>query len=558
MIMSERNLISSVLATSVFSTELLEEAKERFAQLQGDSIIRTGCSFDDTVWATTDEYSNIGLHFKFNLFSYTSNYYPLLNIQMHQFVDALKTFILSLIGRYALATIQSFLLDMRHITLVPPDQIYAATDEIHLSCPLLCADFFTSIYSKNEDEPPDDLDHLIYAMDTIGEISAFNSKRRQRTLADFDTYFLFNDILNDFWASELSNRVRLFYYPLYLWWQITAVIPLRPREFLVTQRDCLSIKDGEYYLSLRRNKLKGNKKMISYKLADDYVINSYKIPQRLGDQIQEYKNLTDGYDSTDIDTLFVTDTHYSQWRQKKHSDSRYLTYTNLRTILRYFYMEIIQKKYKLRIVEKPENDRHLLDDEIAQIHLGDTRHLALINLMQSGGTPVAAMLLAGHDSPDMASHYYSNLEHLIECRTYRLQRKVLGGKGEFQLAGSTIVPKETVPFPLGNGGMCFSSTFQNDDYSDCLETVGPNGEIGYCPSCPHYRNSGATYYDEEEIYKRNMKDDCIALTNAIEAVRKQHGAGVETLGSELLKLRASATTYELFLKEKTLTKNGGD
>ena len=37
---------------------------------------------------------------------------------------------------------------------------------------------------------------------------------------------LFNDILNDYWVKSLSDEERLFYYPLYLWWQITAVVPL--------------------------------------------------------------------------------------------------------------------------------------------------------------------------------------------------------------------------------------------------------------------------------------------------------------------------------------------
>ena len=80
--------------------------------------------------------------------------------------------------------------------------------------------------------------------------------KKKRKLAQFQSYFLFNDILNDYWVKPLSDEERLFYYPLYLWWQITAVVPLRPREFLLTQRNCLTEKDGKYYLTLRRNNLK--------------------------------------------------------------------------------------------------------------------------------------------------------------------------------------------------------------------------------------------------------------------------------------------------------------
>ena len=58
--------------------------------------------------------------------------------------------------------------------------------------------------------------------------------KKQRSLAQFDSYFLFNDILSDFWKRDISNDTRLFYYPIYLWWRITAIIPLRPKEFILT------------------------------------------------------------------------------------------------------------------------------------------------------------------------------------------------------------------------------------------------------------------------------------------------------------------------------------
>ncbi len=36
--------------------------------------------------------------------------------------------------------------------------------------------------------------------------------------------------LNDYWSQTLSKKERLFYYPLYLWWQITAILPFKAKR----------------------------------------------------------------------------------------------------------------------------------------------------------------------------------------------------------------------------------------------------------------------------------------------------------------------------------------
>ena len=80
----------------------------------------------------------------------------------------------------------------------------------------------------------------------------------------------------------------MFYYPLYLWWQLTAVVPLRQREFLLTQRNCLTEKDGKYYLTLRRNNLKGKDKGVSHKISEDYYLTTYEVPFNLASEILKY------------------------------------------------------------------------------------------------------------------------------------------------------------------------------------------------------------------------------------------------------------------------------
>ena len=97
------------------------------------------------------------------------------------------------------------------------------------------------------------MERFMDKIDALADLQYSDHAKKQRPLASFDSNFLFNDIINDYWNQDLENDTRLFYYPLYLWWQITAIIPLRPREFILTPRDCLEEKKDGSYITLRRN-----------------------------------------------------------------------------------------------------------------------------------------------------------------------------------------------------------------------------------------------------------------------------------------------------------------
>ena len=542
---SAEKLFTSSLSIMSLDPATIQEARDLFVEYQFAGIIKTDCSFGDPIWYTTDEYANVGLHFSFNRFSYEA-YSSIFSLSFNDFLVHVKAFLLSLFGRLALSTLQSLLLDLRHIIDTEPSRIFAASEEINISCPNHCEEFFLMLPNAEDSQ---DINRLIDAMESYADINFGSQRRGQRALASFETYFLFDDIIKDFWASNPPLADRVFYFPLYLWWSFTAVIPLRPREFLLTPRECLSVgKDDHFYLKVRRNRLKGGHRAISYRLEEDYSFDTHKITVELGKDIQAYIDITAQFDKTDIDTLFVTDPHYYKWGRKKLSASRFLSYTNMNTILKYFYAEVICGKYGYRIVDQPAVG-HLADGEIQYIHLGDTRHIALINLMQQGGSPVTAMLLAGHSNTSMASHYYSNIKTLTEVKTYRQYRKLLSGNAQYHITPTVPLP-ETLPFSsLSDGGKCFSTAFSDGSIEDCLKTVGENGELGYCPACPFYRKNGISYWGSDDIYKQSLQEDCLALERAVSVVRKGKGC-LEDIGEALLRLQASSASYEKYLTEK--------
>lgn len=264
--------------------------------------------------------------------------------------------------------------------------------------------------------------------------------------------------------------------------------------------------------------------------------------------IENYIIETDKYEHTAIDTLFVTDPHYRKWGQHKHSDSRFLTYMNMNTILKYFFKEIVHEKYGYTIVyDNGEVDHE--NKEIRYIHLGDTRHIAFINLMQEGATPVTAMLLGGHTNIEMASHYYSNVTQFIECQTYRQYRKCICGDVEYKLSHADTLPPADEFKLLSDGGICYSSQYQNGSISDCINVSGPNGEIGYCPKCVYYRKQGTSYFSSDDIYKRHIEEDSKTLFLAVQSVMEGKG-NTENINEAILKLNSSNYSYKAYLLEK--------
>jgi hypothetical protein len=128
---------------------------------------------------------------------------------------------------------------------------------------------------------------------------------------------------------------------------------------------------------------------------------------------------------------------------------------------------------------------------------------------------------------------------------------VIGGQVEYAISHYVPDKPAVAGVELKSGGKCFSEAFKAGQVTDCRNVSGPNGEIGYCPSCRYFSNTTGTKLDMAEFYKRNIKDDCNALRDAIEVVRAGKGED-STIGEAMLRLQSSTISYENYLKEKNL------
>jgi hypothetical protein len=264
-------------------------------------------------------------------------------------------------------------------------------------------------------------------------------------------------------------------------------------------------------------------------------LKEYAIHDALAAELKWYINATKNMKRTKIGTLFKQTPHFAYLNVSLRSTNQYYTYACMKTCLRMFYTEIVET----------------VDDDISHINLGDTRHLAMTNLIITGGSPVICRELAGHSSVDISAHYYSNISNLVECVTLEMYRK-----SKNTIADVVGTPKYPVSVADDmrrvTDGWCTSAAMKSGSVDDCLKVLGVNGYIGECSRCDHYRpdNPGIRleFYDEK-IGRDQVDSDSRHLIRMIELVRKGLGHE-EDISSALLRLQHSSDHYGKCLWEK--------
>lgn len=519
-----------------------KEARKLFFAYKDKKVITAG-GFDDNRWSLTDEYANYTYNFDISGEEFAI-YGKFIHMSLQEFIEHLKVYVVFRMGELALVSLQKLLAEARHVLSYPVEYLHDIADKHTLSQTLNLVEFFSMLPMDSRE---DAIATILNALEVAEEQIRKTLKSEQRKLASFDSYFKFHDIIELFWSESNDVVEKLFYFPVYLWWQISTIIPMRPREYVLTPRNCLVKREGSWYLTILKNNLKGRGKSVSYKISDDYKKHTYQIPDKLAELIQWYITSTNAYAANDLKTLFIADTHYVKWDRCKPYISRYFTYVNLSTCLRYFFEQIVVGRFGYDLVFDRESS-YLNSNEINYIHLGDTRHLSLINMIAEGATPMVAMVLAGHDSTDVSSHYYANIANLIECKTYRQHSKLLNGKQSYSIS-KPITKLEIGEFTaLDSKGRCYSMKVHKGDYSDCKLAAGPEGEIGFCQKCTYYRPENRFFSNSNDLYTNAIKVECENLSRIVKQVRSVKG-NEEDIIQALLKLHNAEYSYQQYLNE---------
>ena len=498
--------------------------------------------FEDDVWNLNDEKRNYSLKFiitdeEFALYS------RILKLSKEEFTEYLKEYITLMLGELSVFSLQNIVNNVKKTINTPVEELEELAKKETLNGYNRVIQFFTLLPSDGRNRA---MQKLYSTMENVISIIRSKPSSNQRELAYFDSYFIFTELLERFW-SEAEDDEKVFYFPIWMWWKVSNIIPVRPTELVVTRRDCLQEYEDGWYITLRKTALKGRNKSTSYNIEEDYKLARYGIDRDTANEINWYIEKTKEFGSNELKTLFVADIHYEKWNRCKPYYSRYYTYTNLNTCLRYFYENIIKEKYGYKIVFERENTK-LRENEINYLSLGDSRHLSMINAIINGLTPVMAMLLAGHDSIDMASHYFSNIAKMIECKVYRQYKRTLLKDGKYSISRRSGFYNFKDPIILPDGGFCYSEKVKVNDFSDCYKVCNSAAEIGVCTNCDFYRAAGNSFKDRKEEYVHQIEVECNALLKIVNMIRKDKGEK-EDLMQQIMKLNSAEYSYQRFIEE---------
>lgn len=257
------------------------------------------------------------------------------------------------------------------------------------------------------------LDHAGLYYDLVKNIK--KAENSYRELPDFQGVLIFDYIINDYWEKirDSEDRYRLF--PVILWWKLTTAIPTRPVEFYNLKRDCIYERNGRYFFKIERLKTELGKK-----LAVSDIVTDFEINEELYFLIRDYVDYCNGID--DCIYLISPPTCDVIYRNKVLNTRLKFITEKMNIYYHAFQKEVVEGQYHYKMVRS----RMTRDRELPYIYYGDTRHLAIMNMMLQGMNPIYIAQLAGHHTLDAQVGYYSHLETFTTAKSYILSQFMKG------------------------------------------------------------------------------------------------------------------------------------
>lgn len=493
-------LVNLEIGDKIKETHIINSITEKekdMALMKFQNMKDTGClegNFEDDHWYVNNEMIRRGLHFDFNQYQVRKQS----ELSYEEFVELVKYYMCLRFGQDTLHVLPRIVVNLKNaveqtdcFTRQPEDLEILEKDGVLDFASLLPWNTVQFQISKGEE-----------------------FLNRKRTLAEYQSYFMFNDIINQFW-EQATEKEKKYFYPLYLWWNITMIIPLRVTEFILTPKECLAKKYNKYYITIRRTKLKGHTEISErYRIETDYKKYTYEISDEIANELRKYIEIASEYEESPIDSVFSCEM-YKRSKEiltgrafpVKDTTKFHFTYEMMNTMLSDFYNYYIvgQKNLTVRkkdsLIDVDENgvQCELSPNEIVYINLGDTRHVALQNLLINGCNLLMAKEISGHDTIDMIYHYSGNLKNLVKCHAYRLHNELKSkdysySVDEFSNA-DCLLAEYSKSYVTTDSGKCFSSKMILDNPEDCYK-VG-----GECELCIYHE--GKT---DIEKYEKEFSD----------------------------------------------------
>ncbi|OIK11274.1 site-specific integrase [Bacillus sp. MUM 13] len=320
-----------------------------------------------------------------------------------------------------------------------------------------------------------------------------NIEAKARLLPPSKDILIFSKIIEDYFSRELSELEYRKWFPVWLWWNLTTLIPLRPSEFCTIERDCLINNDGNFYIKLPRHKQRfNNKRQIQ-------IIDEINIPEELYRKIEAYKQITKTFGRTDTLISYLSITKCGN----KLNPYMY-SLPVFRDHLNDFYEEIVFGEYKVTEIT-PSGDQLFITKRLLP---GDTRHLAFINLNRQGYHPVEIARIGGHSHLQSQNHYFNHVQNFVDLEILELITNVDLGVYKNKIADSESKNDQIISmsfiekYVLRPSHTDFKRKMRDGYCTDQHQRC----KVEDCWECDSWRISEEEFKEKQDVLAKKIKD----------------------------------------------------
>jgi hypothetical protein len=505
------------------SESSIEEAKHILQKKMNENP-HNKCVFKDNVWELYNELTATIRYINFNeiieMVSFNNE------LKTLEFIDIIKCWVTSLLDSLSIGTLpyyinglKGFLSITNGLTNFNIDEISsdfsilneATKKDIVLSA-LNLSDYYSDI--KNYEE----IVSLLYELK-----KQYKVLKNVRILPPSRDILIFSKIAEDFFSNNLSEQDYFKWFPIWFWWKLTNLIPLRPSEFCDIGRNALIESDGNYYIRLPRKKQKTNARRIQ-------VIDTVLIPMELYLKLVEYKAKTERFGNTETFISYQSIPHlgFAPRHSKKIVQTKF-TNSIFKRILESFYDHVVFGRYNIQYKPMHQNDFDLKC--ISQkLRPNDTRHLAFINMKKQGYHPVEIARLGGHTKLRSQEHYFNHIQNYVDLEILELitNSDLSNSSNKFADQSTSLGIDFIHKYILRPDNTRFKRELNHgyctDEEQRCMSED--------CWGCEYWRISMDEFFQKQHILENKIKSSKNHLNEAIENLKKLYKAVYENISND--------------------------
>lgn len=322
-----------------------------------------------------------------------------------------------------------------------------------------------------------------------------------REIPTYEEFVRFDFLINDF-MIKAKKYMRSKYYPIFIWWKLSTIIPIRPIELVTIKNNDIryDAKEEKYYLTKGKRKQSPSKKEKGkHHVAIPHEI---QINKEVFEIIEDYRKITN---SENEEYLFHLSHHYEHLKMPNRSSfinrgetiihANHRTTTLMTKLLDSFFDEVIQDGMGINIVNsRDELDLEIPHKTITRFNLMDTRHFAICSMMMQGFSELTIAQMAGHNKIETQSAYASHIDDFQRSYSNLLAKDIQRSMTNLNTSGFehfTFRQKQIL-------------SYWNSDYSKEKKI-----DYGYCQS----KNFPYECFEDDCIFCNKIHIDLSNLTN---------------------------------------------